>query len=279
MDFSLWQLALIRDALRAYKCYGADVGDRAFTWASIAEGILEATNVAVPPERLRQFVEGVSVRGGQRKHPVPAPDRMAAIVRFVTDEDLGLLADDELAEQVPAHHAPLRLLDYLDEREGQRLLPTGQMNGAYRAARRDERAFVVREMTLQRPSEKGLIQVIETEDYYDAAAAGAFEAWSAQDRLEGRRSCVRHAGWAVLTPEDNLLFFLKNPRNGRNRYYLSLGADAALWSDRPLTFIALLHHDFPLELEEGDTDGVAVADKIAAEITKNVMVFERKGEV
>jgi hypothetical protein len=276
MNLSDWQLALIREALRAYKCYGADIGGRDFTWASIAEGIAETAGVDVPPERLRQFVEGVNAKDGTRKHPVPSPERLDAIIRFVTDSDLALLSEAELHEYAPEHQAPLKLLDYLDHAQStERLIPTGRMRGTYRVLLTDEDGVRVREITMQRPSERGLVQVIETEDIYGPDASEAFTEWTAQERLELRRSRIRHGGWAVVTPEDTLIFFLKNARNGRNRYYLTLASDFALWSDAAVTFLALLHHEFPLELEEQDTDAAEIARRITSDMARNLVIFRR----
>ena len=59
MRFSDWQLNRLRDALRAFHKFGRDpVDGRHFNWKDVSEAIFLSTEVEVPPERLRQFVEG-----------------------------------------------------------------------------------------------------------------------------------------------------------------------------------------------------------------------------
>ena len=85
MRFSDWQLNRLRDALRAYHKFGRDAVDgRHFNWKDVSEAISLSTEVEVPPERLRQFVEGVKTPGGGRRAPHDA-GRPAGGYRQVCD--------------------------------------------------------------------------------------------------------------------------------------------------------------------------------------------------
>lgn len=276
MKYSDWQLNRLRDSLRAYHRYERSHEGEYFTWKDVSEAIDEYTGIKVPPERLRQFVEGVNTKDGGRKFPVPQDKSIEGIVSFATNEDLYLISEDELAEYTPQHQAPLRLLEYLDqELDAERIVPVEKIQGRYTTSKIDKNAFVVRELTLQLPTEDGLMQVIETEDIYEEMALAKFDEWLPRDRKEQRKSRIKHGGWAILSPEDNLFFFMKNEWRGKNRYYFTLALDLTHWSDLPMTCLVLLHHDFPVELEESDSDRQLVTEQAISEISRNILVFER----
>ena len=272
MEFSDWQLNRLRDALRAYHRYERSHDGAYFTWNDVSEAIDEYTGVKVPPERLRQFVEGVNSKTGGRKFPVPQKKSIAGIVEFVRHEDINLLSDDELEEFAPHRQAPLRLLDYLDQEfDTARIVPSEKLEGAYQVRKTIEGELMVRELTLQLASDEGLIQVVETEEIYEEAAVAEFDEWSPQQRKEQRNSIIKHGGWAVLTPEDNLMFFMKKEHNGMNRYYFTMATDLNHWSEEPMTQIVLLFHDFPLEIKGSHKAAMVASDKF----TKSILGFRR----
>ena len=51
-----------------------------------------------------------------------------------------------------------------------------------------------------------------------------FDDFTPEKREEVRDSRVVYGGWAILTPEDNLLMFLKKERNGQNTYCLTVAS-------------------------------------------------------
>ncbi|MCZ7641531.1 MAG: hypothetical protein M5U33_00620 [Pseudorhodoplanes sp.] len=147
MGLSDWQLDRLRNALAAYHAYGRGSGGEPFNWKDVAEGILDVAGpelldltddrdtdirrkrVRQFSERLRQFVEGVTVRG-QHKRPRLQDDWLDATLRFALHEDYALLTEDELREHAPDRHAAVRLLEYLalkDDRE--RILPPAVLEG------------------------------------------------------------------------------------------------------------------------------------------------------
>jgi hypothetical protein len=280
MKLSDWQLTQLRDALRAYKSYGSDSGGRDYSWASVAEGVAEYTGIEVPSERLRQFIEGVNTKDGSRKYPVPSGERLKALVHFVTHEELKLISREEFEGGQPGYHALLRLLDYLDQAEGEpRLLPDAQIEGAYRAQRIDPEYFQTIEITLGQPSGKGLIEVREASDHYGPDIREDFDAGrlSSRQKSDLRRSRDTFSGWAVITPEDNMIFFLKNDRNGRNRYHLTMSADSGMWSQDRMMSLVLLDHEFPHEIDEQTNPGAAYSE-VARQTSRAVMLFMRFDE-
>jgi hypothetical protein len=276
MRFSDWQLHRLRDALGAYHDYGRDpVDGRFYNWKDVSEAISESTGVEVPQERLRQFVEGVRTPEGVRKYPAPQTASLDAIVAFATDEDNDLLSEKELEEFAPPRQAAMRLLEYLDQAL-ERTLPPATLEGTYWSRRTEGGNVIIREITLQHASDDGLIQLTQVEDTYRPEAVSLYENdWSPQQRAKVRKSRIVYGGWGILTPEDNLLMFLKHEHNGRNRYYLTVTSELSMHRGTPVMGLTLLHHDFPLEVEEGAPLEVKNMDTIIAAVGENIMPFSR----
>ena len=281
MRLSDWQLNRLRDALGAYHDYERGIEGDYFNWKDVSAAIEESTGVSIPQERLRQFVEGVKTPDGGRKFPVPQDAWIDAIVKFATDEDSALMTEAELREHAPSLHAALRLLEYLDQAfDTARVLPPATLEGTYRSAwfEPSEGAhedFVVREITLQRASEAGLIQLAMMEDSYDLLAGPQFEDWTPKQRTEARHSRIIYGGWGILTPEDNLLLFLKNERNGRNCYFLTVASDLSHASQSPVKGLALLRHDYPMESEDDEPLEPKKMPAIIERVGNGITLFQR----
>lgn len=276
MRYSDWQLNRLRDALRAYHRYGRGADGSYFNWKDVTEAIAESTDVAIPPERLRQFVEGINAKEGGRKFPVPQDTWLAAIVSFATDEENDLLKPDELEEHAPPWQAARRLLDYLDQAfDTERIMPPEGLAGTYGAGRLVDGVFAVNTLTLQRPSDDGLIQAVKSEEFFDRETVKDLAHWSPEQRRRERKSEIRYGGWAILTPEDNLLVFLKNQRNRRNRYCLMVASDLSHAPGSQVSRLVFLNHEYPLEIEEGENDPDAMLEAAIDEVRNNVLMFER----
>lgn len=263
-NYSDWQILRIRRGLRAFHSHhrfradevelkDASEGEgqsqlmwRDATWSDVADAIFEYTSVEVNPERLRQFVEGVKSKSGELRYPVPQAETLAGIVGLLTDEDIDLLSEGELEEYLPALQAPLRLLEFLDERPGaERMLPPAELKGIYQTRFLDGDYIVIRELAILKPSEDGVVEVAEIDELYERE--GAFP--EVEEDIAGLKAKLHRTifskGWAVITPEDNILFFLKNEENGRNRYCFSLALGEQLWSEGVLEELVLYDHSFP----------------------------------
>lgn len=277
MRFSDWQLNRLRDALRAFHKFGRDAVDgRHYNWKDVSEAINLSTDVEVPPERLRQFVEGVKTPGGGRRLLTMQEDRLEAIAKFATDEDYGLISETELREHAPSWHAAQRLLEYLKQDfDTERILPPSTLEGTYRNGRIDEDSYVVRELTLQRASDDGLIRLMQIEDSYKLLDGMQFDNFTPEKREEVRDSRVVYGGWAILTPEDNLLMFLKKERTGHNCYYMTVAAENWHSLEAPAAALALLRHDYPLETNEGEPLEPKNLPGISEAIGNNITLFRR----
>ena len=96
-----------------------------------------------------------------------------------------------------------------------------------------------------------------------------------REEQKARSATIRYAGWAILTPEDNLIFFLKNARNGRNRYYFTMASDLS-HDDEKLSQLYLLDHDYPIEMHDTNVSDTSLLKGITKRLQKNVGVFHRQ---
>lgn len=277
MRFSDWQLNRLRDALRAYHKFGRDAVDgRHYNWKDVSEAISLATDVEVPPERLRQFVEGVKTPGGGRRLLTMQEDRLEAIAKFATDKDYGLISEAELKEHAPSWQAAQRLLEYLkQEFDAERILPPATLEGTYRNWRFEPDDFVVRDLTLQRASDDGLIRLMQIEESYDLLSGAQFDDLSPEQREKARKGRITYGGWAILTPENNLLMFLKKERNGANCYYLTVASERWHALQAPVNGLALLRHDYPLEADDSEPLEPRKMPAIVETVGNNIALFNR----
>ena len=284
-ELSEWQAARVRDALRAYHRYQRGIDGEYFTWKDVREAIAVYTDVEIGTsskngaERLRQFVEGIEDgKGtGKRKFPLPQPAAIEGIVAFVTDEELNLLTLEELQEYRPAFQAPLRLLEYLKHNyDVDCSIPQDALEGSYQTQKPDEDNFIIRQLTMQLSSERGLIQVIETEDVYDLEISSSIQSLSPGELKSRRFITQKYGGWAILTPEYNLLLFMKDEQSGSNRYYFTMHTDMTRKLDKPVNRIVLLQHEYPLEENKDSTQTVDEFLKaMTEELANNLYAFER----
>ncbi|MEZ5551522.1 MAG: hypothetical protein R3E82_11575 [Pseudomonadales bacterium] len=265
MNLTDWQLDQLRDALRAYKAYGLTEHGRDYSWASVAEAIAEYTEVEVPSERMRQFVEGVNTKGGGRKMPVPSAQRLEAIVAFTTHEELGLLSKKEMERKHRAEvQAPVRLMLYLrhDHASGRKVEPpSAGLAGTYRTAYEAMNANVT--LQLSRPSDQGVVEVAETMDVLDANTPA---------RVSKK---LRSFGWAIVSPEDMLLAFMKLEPYGQNHIYMSVASDADDDGGDTIRQLVLMRHDYVFELGADDGTPKEFLPRIGAELQNNTLAFIR----
>lgn len=280
MAFSEWQLFRLRNALGAYHDYGEGSAGDPFNWKDVAEAICQNSGLEPPPkeiklfaERLRQFVDGVNRPDGARKYP--EPKNIEAVAAFATSEEYQLLSEAELHEYAPDRHAALRLREYLHTGLKVRTLPLSMLEGTYKSKRFEAEDFVVRDLKLLRVSEDGIIQLAMIEDAYDNLTGAQFDDLTPKKRLKARQNQNLYSGWAIVTPEDNLMFFLKNADDNSNCYYLCLASDLSHSSRSPVTGLALMYYDFLAEVDDGTPLEPKRLPAIATAVGERIWLFER----
>ena len=263
--------------MRAYHDYGGRSLKEDFNWNSVAEGIaveLERDDLPVAAERLRQFVEGNrSKDSSMRKFGTLKPELLEVVVKFALK--LRLLLPEELEEPAPSLHAPQRLLEYLDTTAARmRVVTPVIFDGRYKARVIEQRAFREFDLTLHRSSEPGMMEVTKTEEVFDKNLLDKIDKWDPEERRANCRKRTVYAGWAIFTPEDNMMVFLKEADNRKNLYQFTLAAE---WY-APQTVaerLFLLRHNYPVELENTNRDEEQILHAILQETQTNIVVFRR----
>jgi hypothetical protein len=277
MAYSDWQLNRLRDALRAYHDYGGKRLSQKFNWNDVAEAIAEELRLPDPPvaaERLRQFVEGNrSKDGAMRKFGTLKPESLEQVIAFVMSAQL--LRPAEFEEREPSFQAAQRLLDFFDPGgTRQHAYTSAVFEGRYRARVIEDRVFREFDLTLHRPSEPAVMEVTNTEEVFDRKLLDQADKWDPQERRDHCRKRTLYKGWAVFTPEGNVMVFLRETDNGKNLHQFTLAAD---WY-APQTLaerLFLLRHEYPIEMEDGNLSQEQVMHSILQETEKNIVVFRR----
>lgn len=269
-----WQLGRVREALRAYRLYDQGAGSQ-HTWCDVREAIAEYTGVEIGRspkiggERLRQFVEGLSNKSRGLHFPVPQPESLAAIVAFLSHEDINLLRPDELEEYRPGYQAALRYAEYLRENcTDSFTLSVSDLCGNLRAEYKEQDTITVLNMTVQRidgGDALGVVQLVEECSRYRENKAPLTVASSEDHRDAGDLlSQSSSGGWGVITPEDTLVLFLKKKSSGQNHCYYSVN-DMGVWSKTGGRFLYLMSHEFGFEVIDGFGSHLSDVKKQAAQ--------------
>ncbi|MCU7837966.1 MAG: hypothetical protein KZQ94_01140 [Candidatus Thiodiazotropha sp. (ex Troendleina suluensis)] len=280
-ELSDWQLMRVRDALRAYHRYQRNQYGRYYTWMDVREDIAHYTGVKIGSgpkygaERLRQFVEGIETRESfpRRKYPVPKPEALEGIVALLTHEEVKVLNEDELSEYAPGFQAPLRLIEYLAEDcDTPMTFEARTLEGVLKTDHPNGDGWLVRRVTLQRADTEGMLQVVEFREQFLTESAEQAVEWSNQNHYENRTGFVKYGGWAVITPEDSIMLFLKHSVNGRNVRYFGLDELGLLFDSPGLPHVKnlrFLQHDFGYDLRTTDR-----IPEIVAALADDTFVFE-----
>ena len=281
MAFSDFQKRRLRLALRFYHRYKTDIDGRSLSWEFIAHDIEDITGVKIPPERVRQFAIGYW-RKGKYVYSEPEGSGLKAIADFAVHPDRNLLPPDELEELQPDYRAPMYMLEYLKPvYDSEPLEAPKSLTGIYSTQYTSGDDLVISELTLQGVSKDGAIRATQIIDIYPADIADDFTNIPPLDLRNVRRKRRDAGGWAILSPEENLLFFLKEKQWQTNLYYISL-LEMDLWSSDQVSELTLLHHDYPYEYDigkltkdEGNNSRGQLFDYLSDSMMSNVIQYSR----
>jgi hypothetical protein len=255
-ELSDWQLGRVRKALRAYRLYDPGA-DSKHTWRDVREAIAEYTgveiggNLKIGGERLRQFVEGVNNKSKGIHFPVPQPESLAAIVEFLSHEDINLLRPDELEEYRPGYQAALRYAEYLREScEDSASVSASELCGTMKVAYKERDSVTVVGMTVQRVDggdDLGIVQVIEECLRFEGENIPVALSTYNLGRKDKLISESMSGGWGVVTPEDTLVIFLKEDGSGQNHCYYAVN-DLGVWVKKGKRSLYFMSHEFGIEV-------------------------------
>jgi len=254
-DWSEQQTRLVKTALRDYQSRTVE-GRRKLSWAGVQADIKDITGVDMGgKDTLRQFVEG-----GRN---APVAERRAAIVSFLTHPDVDAMTLDEFRAPGDPVHAPKRLLEYLGLGLDEPLAsPLRSLCGAYESQwEHNFRRHTIR-LTLREHADERILNVTEVHEKAKVPAG--------KDALQ---NCKESTGWCAFTPEDNILFFLKEAQYGSNHYY-HLVSDVDIWTDKPRASFVLLRYDYPHNTRTADEAAVMLAHA-HDELKKDALFFRK----
>ena len=91
--------------------------------------------------------------------------------------------------------------------------------------------------------------VTKTEEVFDKNLLDKIGKWDPKERRANCRKRTVYAGWAIFTPEDNMLVFLKEADSRKNLYQFTLAAD--WYAPRTVAErLFLLKHNYPVRIGE-----------------------------
>lgn len=235
----------IRHALRDRQRYEKGRNSEDLTDVELAADIEAYTGVKMGSEVVRRFI------GGYYRDPVtgrvipPKPRNLKAIVDYLTQPEVGALSPEALTGRDDQTVAARKLAAYLmqDFDQGP-ATPPRSLEGAYRAIVEVAGRRLVRHLTLEIPHDDGVILVRAKE--YPSSAEG--------DDAPKEGAGVRESrGWAVFTPEDYLLFFMKDLARSTNHYYFGFGQVSDFYSREAVDCLLLVRQDDVNELSDRDS--------------------------
>lgn len=262
MDYEPWQKDRIRQGLRAFQLLGGRAGSN-YSFPELEIEIESVTGQKVPHGRLQKFVMGENPTSAKQKemgikhYPSPSTARLDAIVEFLTNpESTGyMFTKEDLALYAEKSQGPLRLMEYLNSNSDNlnddavtHSISPKFLSGVFSSIHEiEEQKFTIsirfRESVFESLIEFALIE------YNDETIRlpETFEDEIEQLKLAGI-TLEKYRGFAVVTPEENLMLFGKHERLQTNLILLSIGIDNAVFQDSAqLNGIVLLKHDFPVD--------------------------------
>lgn len=102
-------------------------------------------------------------------------------------------------------------------------------------------------------NDKYLVHLTETAELFLSSVVTDPMAWSSYERKQYFETRLESRGWGILTPEDNLLGFLKRRVYGKyrdNQYYATMGVTPGFTDGATIEHLALLAYDYPFGDEE-----------------------------
>lgn len=238
------QIRLIRDRLVAYHDVESRGPVRA-TWGGLCDAIFEIAGIQMDDEVLRQFAKKVARKDRPDRPRVPSAENLEALVKFLCHRDIDMLKVTELKEPEIPYRLARSFSEFLQTEPGNRSLPAPTaINGSYRAVMqytKDDERVIELTITVD-DDDASLVRLLEDTESYSHRNRN--DVTLSHRELSQRR---QSEGWGVLTPEDNLLIFMKEMIYGKNYYYLTMGMDQSIFSGSSVKVLMLLRHQYPTQ--------------------------------
>ncbi len=247
----------IRCILVSYHYLRRDKNNQPYSWAKMAADIriFMGSDPKFPQNSLENFARGLRHTdtakriAGIRKYSVPEPDRMEAIIAYLTDPKSKWYACDKDVLLAPAKPlVPLELLEFLNEkRDEPRTIKMYRLRGQWKIVQADDNTNDQTRLTL-----------LKTEDARMAMAELSVQ--EAEDPLP-----ELYSGWAIATMDDTILLAVQHLHHESNRIYLSLGIDNAVYRSEMPRVLVFLEHQYPedaIEVNSSDDETTLLSEII-----------------
>ena len=252
----------IREALRV--CRNKRSGTPK-SWFSIASDIDANTDVLIDHKRLSKCVDGEWERSAKRRQQGHRKSRdfneeeLEALLDFFSNPDSeGYLGARENFLEAPIEElVPLQMAEYLAlEGNETRFLTMEHLEGLYIANRSDKTV----ELRFHRSEVTHATDVTLTEMPSSAA-----------------QPVHLFYGWGVVSPEDNVLLFLKDAESKENRTLTTTAIDNRIYRDRSPNALVMFDNSSPLDTHsvEIPLDAHTLGASIEGELTSHHIVFVR----
>ena len=281
----------IRAALRAFfYAEKAAQTDYRFTWKDVEEAIFLYTNVKIDADSLNQFAEGQVSRDKVRGL---SPKNLQAVVDFLTDPHINALSLEDLKEPAIPYHFALQLMEALRHHERSRpTLPPSGLKGTYRAIVRADGKISDIRLTVTISTDGNLVHLDEEADIYRNTGVKDPADWSTYERKLNYERLFEGRGWGLLTPEHNLLGFMKHKvidEYRDNYFYATMGVipdfseatpieSEGMPVERPIEHLALLAYDDHYGLEDEWEDKRQWFEEKCQKAVSKMRHFVRKTE-
>lgn len=267
----------MRHILVVYRDTWRGETNKAFGWGDLAAMIVEHTldstgnDINFPQTSLENFARGLPHSdknkrdAGIKKYSMPGPERLQAIVLFLTEpESDGFFCRKEELFSLADLQAPVFLLDFLHNKQSpDHYLSATALKGEFVSTDLDADSNLEIKTTLQ---------------FLGATSNSLAQIDILKEGADNGDITERYVGWGVITPEENLLLVAKKLKSDRNLYFWSLGIDQAIYRNSPpeiIKSLVFLEHEFPVDTVASDADGDLLLDAIRKTWAQQIRLFKR----
>lgn len=240
----------IRSILMAYRCLWRSESDKPYEWPKLAGDIIIYMEGdfgdAFPANSLENFVRGLPHPDkkkralGLRKYSIPRPDRVEAMIEFLTNPDSkGYACEKEVLLAKSRPIVPLQLQEVLNEQTSSpAVVDINHLQGQFTCP-----------VTGSDYVQENILQILDIINPR-LAMVGLMKykvdmSVPKKGKPKNKTTPESYSGWAMLTSEDNILMCVQHMRDKDNCFYLSMGIDNAVYRKERAQVLVFLEHDYP----------------------------------
>ena len=265
----------IRNILMVYRDTKQGDNEGPYGWGDLVAQINEhhsnrtGIELGFPRNSLENCVRGLEhpdqdkQKLGMRKYSKPKPERLQAMVRFLTDEDSdGYFCTKEELYSLPEKKPPVFLLNYLHNGES----PDHYFSAKFLFGRFKHTHEETENSTLLKFLNSTSNSLITLEIH--------------KNNLSVDTKGDPYIGWGVITPEENLIIMAQHIRSNENLMYLSVGIDNRIYqmaASGAVNAFVLLEHEYPMDevAVKSPFDRQVMLERAKDLLEQQIRLFER----